>query len=269
MSHLFSHAEPKVLPQGEEGQEGITGGVMSEQEVATALVLSKTPMDMLQLAVQQNADLDKLKQLMDLYERWEKNEAHKAYVRDMTAFKAHPPKIEKVKTVDYVGKAGGRTNYKYAPLDVVCDVIGAALSKHHLSYRWETELREGHVYVTCIVTHELGHSEKTSLVCDPDMTGNKNPIQAIGSAVTYLQRYTLLALTGLATEEQDSDAVTPPEMDDLQEQLEWIANAKDIPELQKLWGTAYKKAKDLKDKPAMDRINKVKDQRKRELNAGH
>ena len=32
-----------------------------------------TPMEMLTIAVQQNADLDKLQKLMDLQDRWEKN----------------------------------------------------------------------------------------------------------------------------------------------------------------------------------------------------
>ena len=60
--------------------------------------------------------------------------------------------------------------------------------------------------VTCKITHELGHSEETSLSAPADSSGSKNAIQAIGSTITYLQRYTLLALTGLATHEQDDDA---------------------------------------------------------------
>jgi hypothetical protein len=40
---------------------------------------------------------------------------------------------------------------------------------------------------------------------EPDASGQKNKIQQVGSTVTYLQRYTLLALTGLATHDQDDD----------------------------------------------------------------
>ena len=43
------------------------------------------------------------------------------------------------------------------------------------------------------------------------MSGSKNSIQAVGSTVTYLQRYTLLAVTGLAAKGQDSDAHMPDE----------------------------------------------------------
>jgi hypothetical protein len=56
--------------------------------------------------------------------------------------------------------------------------------------------------------------------------------------VTYLQRYTLLAATGMATAEQDNDgAVLNGE---LMEQVEWIENAKDPKELQSLYLNAYK-----------------------------
>jgi hypothetical protein len=38
-----------------------------------------------------------------------------------------------------------------------------------------------------------------------DISGSKNQIQAIGSAVTYLERYTLFASYGLASKDQDDD----------------------------------------------------------------
>ncbi len=59
--------------------------------------------------------------------------------------------------------------------------------------------------MTCILTHELTHSERTSLTAKPDQSGKKNPIQAIASTVSYLQKYTLLAITGLAAQGMDTD----------------------------------------------------------------
>jgi hypothetical protein len=59
----------------------------------------------------------------------------------------------------------------------------------------------------------MGHSESTSLTAAPDTSGSKNSIQAVGSTITYLERYTLLALTGLAAQGQDDDgqAMEAPE----------------------------------------------------------
>jgi len=155
-----------------------------------------------------NVDVDKLAKLLEIQCKWEANEARKAYVESMAAFKSDPPKIFKDKHVKY-----NQTEYYHASLENVTATIGEALSKQGLTASWTTEQGEKSVTVTCRITHVLGHSEQTSLSSAPDSSGSKNPIQAIGSAVTYLQRYTLLSLVGLATEGQDDDgnATTKPE----------------------------------------------------------
>lgn len=164
-----------------------------------------TPMDMLQMAVQQGADLDKLSKLMDLQERWEANEARKAFTAAMTAFKSDPPKLTKNKHVKFESQKGV-TEYDHASLDHVVDEIGAALSRHGISHTWETDqLDGGMIRVTCVLTHEAGHSTRTPLQASADQSGGKNNIQGIGSAVTYLQRYTLLSATGMAVKGQDDD----------------------------------------------------------------
>lgn len=160
-----------------------------------------TPMDMLRMAVEKGADLDKLQQLMGLQERWEANEAKKAYVTAMNAFKADPPEVFKEKQVAYK-----EVKYSHALLEDAVDAIGAALSKHSLSFRWDcNQLEGGIVQVTCIITHSQGHSEKTMLQAGLDSSGSKNNIQSLGSTVTYLQRYTLFAATGLAAKGMDDD----------------------------------------------------------------
>lgn len=176
-----------------------------------------TPMQMLSMAVERGADLAMLEKLMDLQERWEKNEARKAYVAAMAAFKANPPELQKNKHVKF-----NTTEYDHATLDHVCDVVGEALAAHGLSHRWEVEQGEHErITVACILTHTLGHSERVSMSATPDKSGSKNPIQAIGSAITYLQRYTLLSATGLAAKGQDSDGradvdtITPEQKDEL------------------------------------------------------
>ena len=43
------------------------------------------------------------------------------------------------------------------------------------------------------------------MTAQADTSGSKNAIQSIGSTITYLERYSLLALTGLAAHEMDDD----------------------------------------------------------------
>jgi hypothetical protein len=47
--------------------------------------------------------------------------------------------------------------------------------------------------------------ESVSLTGQPDTGPGRNAIQAIGSTITYLQRYTLMAITGTAASDQDDD----------------------------------------------------------------
>lgn len=145
-------------------------------------------------------DVGKLKELLELQERWDATQAKKAYTEAMAKFKANPPEIIKDKTVNF-----NQTNYSHASLYNVTSCINKALSEHGLAASWVTSQDNGLIMVTCKITHIGGHSESTCLSAPPDASGSKNPIQAMGSTVTYLERYTLLALTGLATCDQDDD----------------------------------------------------------------
>jgi hypothetical protein len=163
-----------------------------------------TPMQMLQVAMERGADLDRLQQLMDLQQRWEANEARKAYVAAMAAFKANPPEILKGKHVKFT-TARGTTEYDHATLADVCGAATKGLADVGISHRWDITQEGGKVTVTCAMTHSLGHSERVAMTATADDSGGKNAIQAIGSTVTYLQRYTLLAATGLAARDMDDD----------------------------------------------------------------
>jgi len=161
---------------------------------------NQSPATLIEKAIAGGANLEQLEKLMILKERYEANEARKAYHVAMAQFKSNPPKIEKDQTVKYKD-----VKYNHASLANVTEKINEALSKCGLSASWSTK-QNGSVTVTCKITHAMGHSEETSLSAPADTTGSKNAIQAIGSTISYLERYTLLALTGLATYEQDDDA---------------------------------------------------------------
>jgi hypothetical protein len=161
-------------------------------------------MQMLHVAMERGADLDKMQQLMDLQERWEANEARKAFVSAMAEFKANPPEILKGKHVKFTTQKGV-TEYDHATLADVCSAAIKGLADVGVSHRW-TVSQEGKIKVACILTHKRGHSESVEMSAGADDSGGKNSIQAIGSTVTYLQRYTLLAATGLAARDMDDDA---------------------------------------------------------------
>lgn len=196
----------------------------AERPVQTRSRQIANPMDLLAEAIARDVDLPKLEKLMELEERWRENAARDAYVKAMAKFRSEAIEITKTKRVGYDHKeGGGRTEYSYAPLSEVLDAVVPFLSKHKLAHQWTTRQDEHGVTVTCVIRHVDGHSEETSLFAAPDPSGRKNAIQAVGSTVTYLQRYTLLALAGLAAGDQDDDARgADPEPPISTEQLETL-----------------------------------------------
>lgn len=153
-----------------------------------------TPMEMLNRALEQGADIGLLEKLMALQERWEANQAKKAFDAALAAAKGEIPTI--------VRNAKGHNDKMYADFSAIAKAIDPILGTHGLSYRFRTQQAD-RIVVTCILSHKDGHAEETTLAGPADTTGNKNAIQAIGSTLTYLQRYTLVQMLGLAAAADD------------------------------------------------------------------
>ena len=175
------------------------------RELAPAM----TPMDMLQAAVTSGAGVEMIDKLMALQERWEASQGRKAFDQAIAAAKAEIPPIIKNRTVDFTSQKG-RTHYKHEDLAEIARTVDPILGKHGLSYRYRTQQEGGRVTVTCVVSHRDGYSEETQLSAGNDNSGNKNDIQAIGSAITFLQRYTLKAALGLAATQDDDGQKSEP-----------------------------------------------------------
>lgn len=167
--------------------------------------ISYAPTDLLTLAIKSGASMDLIERLVALQERREAGLARQAFVAAMSDFKAEPLEIFKRKAVGYLTKENEFVGYKHAELSDVTGVVVPAMARYGLSHGWKIEQGDGRIVVTCTVTHKQGHSESVTMDAAPDNSGKKNAIQQIASAVTYLQRYTLLAIVGLATQNEVDD----------------------------------------------------------------
>lgn len=176
-----------------QGQELV--GVVEDAAPSTEIAVSN-PARLLEMAVTNGAGIETLERLMALQERFDANEARKAFVRDMAAFKANPPEIVKAKLVDFTTQKG-RTTYMHAELGAMCVALTTGLASHGFSHGWKVSQDGTRITVTCTITHRMGHSESVSLSGSPDDSGGKNAIQSVASTVTYLERYTLVASTGI------------------------------------------------------------------------
>jgi hypothetical protein len=178
--------------------------VVEKGEVYEIVQVDNSPVALANSMLANGSSPEYIEKMMELQFKHEANEARKAYFNAITEFKKNPPKILKDKHVYYETKTGA-TEYNHASLGNVTETISMELSKHGLSANWKQSQDNGQLTVTCILTHRLGHSESTSLTAANDTSGGKNTIQAVSSTNSYLCRYTLLAISGLATHDMDDD----------------------------------------------------------------
>lgn len=175
-----------------------------------------TPMAMMGHALMNGASIETLKEIRALQKEIEESQARKAFDAALAAAKAEFPVITKNKLVDYASTDGkSRTTYRHEDLGEIARTIDPILGRHGLTYRFHTTSELNHpIVVTCIVSHQEGHSEKNTLSGPRDDSGKKNFIQQMGSTITYLQRYTLKAALGLSAAADDDGAAAGDEQRD-------------------------------------------------------
>lgn len=164
-----------------------------------------------------NVDVDKFERLMLMKERVEKEAARKAFNVAIANAKAEMPQI--------VRNAEGHNKMRYADFSAIARSIDHILAKHGLSYRFRTNQPDkATISVTCIISHTGGYCEENTLSGGPDKSGAKNDIQAVGSTLQYLQRYSLVGAMGLATtKDDDGQAAGASDAADLRAEGERIA----------------------------------------------
>ena len=166
-----------------------------------------SPVSVMMAALKQGASLEQVEKMMDLQDRWQRGEAKKAYDAAFAAFKGEAVSIIKGRQVTD-GPLKGKS---YAELHDWVDAVTPALSKHGLSSSWKiTRDEQAWIEVTCYLRHTGGHEESVSMGGPPDAGGAKNAIQARASTISYLERYTLKAVTGLSESGDDKDGNIPP-----------------------------------------------------------
>lgn len=93
----------------------------------------------------------------------------------------------------------------YADFNACMDAVEAPLMEQSIMVEFfpRSHVKDGILEVMCQITHESGQFRRAVLACSTAM----DP-QSVGSATTYLKRYTLSALTGLKTEDDDGNTAT-------------------------------------------------------------
>lgn len=149
-----------------------------------------------------SVDLEKMERLMLMHERLSARQAEAQYAEALARLQ---PKLPIIKERGSILNKEGRMQSKYAYWEDIVGVIAPILAEEGFSLSFRIAHPENTIEVTGVLQHRAGHKETTAIRLPSDTSGNKNPVQAVASSVSYGKRYTGGALLNLRTGELDND----------------------------------------------------------------
>ncbi|MBI1493435.1 ERF family protein [Halocynthiibacter styelae] len=151
------------------------------------------------IAVDPDADLDKLERMLVMKERLDKETARKAFNAAFSDCQAQIPQVLR-------NRSNNQTHSRYADLAAIEAAITPVITSHGLSVRFYPTRSdiEGHMGVDCVVSHAQGHNEEYHADVPADGKGlrgndNKTATHAFGSTMSYGRRYLLCMIFNIAT----------------------------------------------------------------------
>ena len=92
----------------------------------------------------------------------------------------------------------------YADLASVWDACRAPLSRHGIAVVQMPRVEDGRCYVKTVLIHSSGEQLSSEMSTRLD----KDTPQVLGSCITYLRRYGLMSMAGIAPDDDDGEAAT-------------------------------------------------------------
>jgi hypothetical protein len=158
------------------------------------------PLAILAAAVERGADPEQLDKLLGLQERYERNEAAKAFSDALAEFQRLCPPVVKSREA-----GAGNFKYAYAGYEDVWKVAGPYLADLGISVSFSTDQQDKGILGTIFVRKGIHEVSRTMYLPLPGMRVNDS--QQYGAAVKYVKRYLLEAALNIVTQgEPDDDA---------------------------------------------------------------
>jgi hypothetical protein len=164
-------------------------------------------MELIDKALSSGMKPEELGKLMDLQERWEKNEATKAYGLAMTKFQSICHTVLKRRRASIRKDGVEQYSYAFSSYDDVMAEVGPALAQCGLAVTFSTSSipdKPNLLRVMCTVRHGIHEAVTEMLLPIPQMTVNDT--QKFGAAVSYGKRYAVCAALNIVTTDRDDDA---------------------------------------------------------------
>jgi hypothetical protein len=161
--------------------------------------------ELIKIALEQNADIDKLERLFGLAKEIRAEQARSAWYAAMAEFQARCPAPKKDRTASM-----GTFTFKYATLQEWMRAILPTMGDCGLAVSFETSQGPASVSARCVISHALGHAERSGTIEMPipkplpDGKG-ANEMQRVGISLTYAMRNALRSVIGLAPEDGEDE----------------------------------------------------------------
>lgn len=172
--------------------------------------------------------------------------------------------LQAQKSITFANKNARNPHFKnsYADLSAVIDAVKDALNNANIAFiQTPSPSEDGRLHLTTRLIHESGEwIEDTAVSPLP-----KQDPQGLGSAITYLRRYSLASICGLYQDDDDGEGAKAKPIDTnlVQKLLFDIANATDIEALKGTYMGAMQVVRN--DPLALKSLELAKDKRKKEL----
>jgi hypothetical protein len=149
---------------------------------------------------------------------------------------------------------------KYADLSAVVEAVIDGLNNNGIALIQQTHECESGVIVETLLIHESGEQISGGRLHVP---ASKQDAQGYGSALTYARRYSLMATTGIAPEDDDGNAASKKQ--DLNPEViaQIILNTQSMDDLKSCYAKAFKEFQG--NQAALAVIEDAKNKRKAEL----
>jgi len=118
-------------------------------------------------------------------------------------------------------KASQGYGYKYADLPSIVKTINPILNQSGLCFTQLTGGDSESVSVTTILIHaKSGEFFKTTISSSIKVSSKMSEIQAAGSIITYLRRYSISSMLGIVTDEDVDGHIQKPSIDALLQEVQ-------------------------------------------------
>lgn len=229
---------------------------MPAQQQETAAIMSMIE----RVAMSPDADINKLEKMFEMQQKAMDRNAKQSFTADLAAMQESLPRV--------IEHGEGHNKAKFAKLEDINDAIRPVLHRYGFAVTFRIKHESNLVWITTVLSHKGGHSEETAIPLAVDSTGSKNPVQAVGSSISYGKRYGICAMLNISTgDDVDGGLPTnvPQNLPDITDALQSI---KDAATMEDLHG-AFKEAwEHYLDKTLRAKLTTAKDDKKKELIRG-